>query len=64
MSDDNSTKEIQLTVQLDAGHSVFFRQLRDAGYDVEAIAEAAAQEPVDRAIYMTFMQSKYGDSNE
>lgn len=53
--------DVTVTIPLDEVHQPIVKQLRDAGFDVEGIARAAAQDNVESALYDTFMASKYDE---
>lgn len=55
MTDETLTVEIPL----DDAHAEMVAQLRDAGFDVEAIARRAAAPAVDQAVHEAFLSSKY-----
>jgi len=57
MTDETLTVEIPL----DGAHAEIAAQLREAGYDVEAIAQSGAAPAVDQALHEAFLASKYGE---
>lgn len=57
----NTPAEIELTIPLDDAHAEMVAQLREAGYDVEQIAQSGAAPAVDQALHEAFLASKYGE---